>query len=84
MINENIHILPFEISIIITQKHNQPCIELRRTTTNLDIIKAIISCAFHGKTIIVKPVFNDTMRSLNSLIEKGIIYRENNQYYFTI
>lgn len=82
-IQNRVQELPFEISIIVTHKNDLPCIELRRVTTNIDIIKTIISCAFHGQTIIVKPVFKDSMKSLNSLIEKGLIYRENNQYFFT-
>jgi len=84
MIEANSQELPFEISIIVSHKNNKPYLELRRGVQNLDLIKLIISCAFHGRSIIVKPVFKDSMRGLNSLIEKGIIYRENDQYFFTI
>jgi len=77
-------IIPIEISCIVTQRNDLPCIELRKVTTNIDLIKLLISCAFHGKPIMIIPKFQDKMRSLGSLCEKGLIYREQNQYYFTI
>jgi len=77
--------IPFTISVIVTQQRNQPCVELRRVTTDTEIIKSIISCAFHDRPIIVLPTFYNKMQSINSLLEKGIIYKdkENKQLYFT-
>jgi hypothetical protein len=71
------------VSIIVTEKNSKPCLELRRATTDAEIIKQIIRCAFHSKPIIIMPSFNDRMRGISSLVDKGILYRENNQLYFT-
>ena len=73
-----------EIGVIVSQRYNTPCIELRKTTSNADIIKLIISAAWHGKEIIFKPVFHDKIRSMSSLIDKGIIYYDEleERYFF--
>lgn len=78
--------LPFRISLIVTQKNNKPAVELRRLTTNLDVIKVLVTCAFHRRPVILIPEFTDNIQSINSLIEKGILYknREDEKYYFTI
>lgn len=84
-LDENVTIIPFEVSLIVTHKNGLPAVELRRITTEPEIVKQIISAAFHGQTIILKPVFKDTLRSVSALAEKGIIYKDLNdgQYYFT-
>lgn len=79
-------VLPLEIPIIITIKNDSPSIELRKSTTEINLLKQIISCAFHQRPMIFLPVFSNKLKSLNSLIDKGIIYRnpEDNQFYFNI
>ena len=72
------------IPIIVTEKNNLPCIELRKAITDSELIKKIINCAFHERPIILMPSFNDKIKSIGSLIEKGILYRKDNQFYFTI
>lgn len=74
--NETDLVAPFEINLIITEHKDQPCLELRRRTIDLNIIQAIVSCAFRGQTIIVSPKFTDYSKSLGSLIEKGLIYKD--------
>lgn len=76
--------LPFEISVVITHRNGNPCVELRASTTNIEVLKQIISCAFHQRPIIVQPKFRDTFRAVASMAEKGIIYKEGDQYYFNI
>ena len=78
--------VPLSVYIVIMEKGNMPCIEIRKRTTNIDIIKTIISCAFHGRPIILMPTFSDKMRALSSLIQKGIIYKDkkSGEYCFTI
>lgn len=78
--------IPLDIKIIITFRNQQPCIELRRCTTDIDIIKSIISCAFHNRPIIVQPTFTNELKSLSSLVDKGILYynEENKTYHFTL
>lgn len=84
MIEEQDQIIPFELNLIVTDKNNKPCIELRKVTTNPDIIKLLVSCAYHGQPVTVLPVFKDSMKSLSSLMEKGIIHKaEDGQFYYT-
>ncbi len=72
------------ISIIVTEKNNLPCIELRKIITDSQLIKNIINCAFHERPIIILPAFNDKIKSIGSLVDKGILYRKDDQFYFTI
>lgn len=76
----------FEIPLIVTHKNNNPYIMLRTGTGNLDIMKIIISSAFHQRPLIIQPVFRDRMRSISSLVDKGIIYydKEKDNYFFNI
>lgn len=77
--------LPFEISVIVTQKNGLPAIELRKLTTHPDVVKQIVSATLRGQTIILKPRFRDDFRGISSLVEKGILYKNpsDGQYYFT-
>lgn len=79
----NIQPEALEISVIINTKHNKPYVELRTGTTNEEIIKAIVSAAFHKRPIIVQPTFTNQLRSVRSMIDKGILYRKEDQYFFT-
>lgn len=75
---------PFEISVIVTTKNDRPCIELRRSVQDPEIIKTLVSCAFHNVPVIVVPRFTNTMQSLNTLVNKGVIYREGENYFYTL
>lgn len=79
-------ILPFMCSVIVTHKNGLPAIELRRVTTNIEVIKPIVFCAMHNRDIIVRPSFTNQVKSLASLIDKGLVYydKESNEYKFTI
>ena len=86
-INNNSNVgktIPIKVSVITTIRDGNPAIELRRGTTNRQIMNAIISAAFHNQPIIIQPEFTDRLQSLNSLVKKGIIYKEpkDNKYYF--
>ncbi len=72
------------ISINITEKNNLPCIVLRKEFNNPELIKKVISCAFHERPITLLPKFPDKIKSIGSLVEKGILYRKDKQFYFTI
>lgn len=74
----------FEVSIVVTEKHGRPAVEMRSLTTNLELIKLIISAAYHSRPLIIMPKFTNTIQSLNTCIQKGILYREGNNYFFTI
>jgi len=78
--------LPLSLKIIITRKRDSPCIEIRKSISNVEDIKKIIRATMRGEPLTIFPVFPDRIRSINSLIEKGIIYydQEDGQYYFTL
>ena len=71
-----------DISVIITDKHNTPAIELRRTVSDKEIIKRIITCAYHNKPIILMPKFTNTTLSLSSAVEKGILHYDGRDFFF--
>ena len=66
---------PFKVPLQVTIKQDKPYVELRAGTSNIEVIKAIISEAFHKRPIIVQPCFTDELKSMASMIEKGIVYR---------
>lgn len=72
-----------EVYLIISQKNNKPCIELRRSTTDYSLIKTILSCAFHEIPLIIMPTFSNKLKAVSNLVDKGILYKKNNNYYFT-
>jgi len=74
----------FQVNLIVSHKNNKPCLEIRRVTADTHLIKEILLSAFHNKPIIIQPVFTNRIKSMTTLIDKGIIYLENNEYFFTI
>lgn len=77
--------VPFRINIIVTDRKGYPAIELRRTTSDPELIKNIVSCAYHQRPIIVMPSFSDYLKGMASLKRKGIIHQvENGKFYFNI
>ena len=72
-----------EISILIQEKHGKPVIEFRGMTANQDLIKLVLSAAYHNKPLIIMPKFTSVIQSLNSCVEKGILYIEDGEYRFT-
>lgn len=75
---------PLDISVIISVKNNRPCVELRRAVQTPELIKTLISCAVHNVPVVVMPKFTNRMQSLNTLVEKGVIYRDGDSYFYTI
>ena len=71
------------VPVIISCKNGLPCIILRKETTNLELIKKLVNCAWHERNIIIKPVFSQKLQSLNSMVDKGILYVEDGKYFFT-
>lgn len=67
------------VKLILCHENGKHRLEIRKKISDLDIIKNIISCAFNEQPIIVMPVFTDKIRSINTLIEKGIIVRKVNR-----
>jgi len=80
----NLVTAPLPIFIVVSHNNGLPQIGLRKRTTDVNLIKTIISCAFYGQPIILQPTFSDKVRALATLTEKGIIYREEDKYFFNI
>lgn len=76
--------LPLELSIVVTIKNDMPCLELRRTINTPELIKSVIQAAFHDRPIITQPTFRNKYSGIASLIEKGILYKEGEELFFTI
>ena len=51
-------------------------VELRKQFTNNEIIKILVWCALNNIPIRIQPKFHDTLKSISSLLEKGILYRD--------
>jgi hypothetical protein len=73
-----------ELPIIVTSKNDLPALEVRRATSDLILIKMLVTCAIYDKPLIVLPTFKNKILSVNALIEKGILFRnkEDNKLYF--
>lgn len=74
--------IPISVNIVVSERRGIPCIELRRVVQNSDVIKQIVSCAFYEKPIIMLPVFKNKFGSLSSLVEKGILIKKEENYFF--
>lgn len=74
----------FELSIIVSQKNDKPFIELRAGTGDTETIKIILLSAFNNQPLIMQPVYKNKIKSISSLVEKGLIYIDNGQLYFNL
>jgi len=73
------------VNVQITNLKGKPCLEMRKKFTNPDVIKNIVSSAWHDQSIVIMPIFNDKVNALGSLIKTGILYKDKNgQYKFTV
>lgn len=68
---------PLRLSVWITQRNGTPLLILNRETSNIDIIRGVIEAALYNQTIVVLPQFTDRIKSINSMLEKGILYYDN-------
>ena len=75
--------IPIVIYVQASRKNDLPSLDIRRTTTNPDLIKFIIRCALTNQPIVIKPEFSNDMISLAKLVEIGILYKKNERYFFT-
>lgn len=81
----NVTLIPISLNIVVTTNNGAPCIDLRKSITDTEIIRAVLSAAYHDKYILVAPKFKDKLQAVNGLMEKGIIYKDKDkdQYFFT-
>lgn len=73
-----------DISLRTTTNNDNPALELRKILTDPDLIKMTIASAFLERPLIIYPKFRNKIIALNILIEKGIIFRENDNYFFVL
>jgi hypothetical protein len=72
------------VSVLIIEKGGKPAVELRACTTDTEIIKQIVRCAWHNNPATIMPRFTNFPQSLSSLVEKGILYvAPDGEYRFT-
>lgn len=75
--------LPIPIYITVTSENNKPMLILKKKLFEPDLFKVVISCAHHHQPVSLLPMFKNPIRSLSSLLDKGILYKKGNNYYFT-
>ena len=76
-------IIPLKINVRVINYNGIPAIELRSSFSEHDIIKKLVQASFHKIPVIIQPVASSDVRFINSLIEKGILYRGNDdRLYF--
>lgn len=85
---QNSDVLPLpvlDIPLSVIDKNGNPAVELRKFISDPNLLKILISSAFHNQPIIIQPKFNNTLTSINNLLEKGILSRDNEtgQYFYT-
>lgn len=85
MMTADTETLPIQVPVTVTHLNDKPCIMLRRWLTEKDLIKEIVQKAYNNEPVVIVPHFTNRINSLNMLVEKGIIYRnqEDGQWYFT-
>jgi hypothetical protein len=85
MVKEGIALkVPIDVSLAIFENMGNPTIQIRKTVSDWDLMKHIISAAFEGNAIMIRPVFNDRLKAINALIDKGIMYRDGDTLFFTV
>jgi hypothetical protein len=84
--HQNKIIIPPSVSMTVMEKHGRPCIEVRTLFSDPEIIRGLITAAYNERPVMIQPKFSDKMRSLSTLIDKGIIYRDNGDgnFYFLL
>lgn len=75
---------PLFFNLIITEKNGKPALEIRKVTTEPELIKIILENAFNDKPVIAYPVFTNRLKAISVLVDKGIIYKETDKFYYNI
>lgn len=76
--------VPLTVKLRTVTKHGRPAIEIRRLVIEEDVIREIVRAAFYEEPIVIMPSFTDKIKSIGTLIEKGVLYVENEKFYFNI
>lgn len=80
-------IIPLNLCVTYTKcgQGYVPTLVIRKDIRDPELIKTILSAAFHDKTVTAMPNFSDKLKALGTLQAKGIIYYDDNEkkYLFT-
>lgn len=79
-------VAPIIVPIHILIKNDRPVIELRKCLAIPEVVKSIISSAYHNRGIVIQPKFSDPLKAISMLQEKGVLYynKEHKRYEFLI
>lgn len=80
-VNDTELIIP-SVNLRIINKDGKPALEMRKIVTDLELIKHIITSAYHDRTMVMHPNFTNKALAINRLIEVGLIHKEGNEYFF--
>lgn len=73
---------PLEIRVIVTDRNGLPAFELRKVTQMPHVMEQIARAVTKSHPLIIYPTVQDRMRFMASLVKKGLIYREGNEYHW--
>jgi len=74
------------VPVAICDKNGKPAVEIRKSVTDTDIIRYILTAAYRDQPIIVMPNFRDKLQSLDAMQKKEMIkYNfEDDEYHWLI
>lgn len=70
------------INVHLINHNNMPAVQLRKISSDMEVIKQLTRAALNEQPIILFPKFNDKLKSINAMLEKGILYIEEGEYKF--
>lgn len=70
------------INLSIWEKNSQPAVEIRKIITDPKLLRYVVLSALEETPIVIQPKFTDKLRSINTMIDKGIMFYEKGQYFF--
>lgn len=78
--------LLFEVNVYVQNRAGKAAVELRSLTGDINIIKALVTAAYHDQPLIIMPKFSSKLRSLNQLQQLKILKYdfEDDKYYWTV
>jgi hypothetical protein len=68
--------------MVVAIRNSAPTIELRRILCKPELYKVVILSAFYERPMLIQPTFRNKYKALASLVDKGIIYRKGEQFFF--
>jgi len=73
-----------EVNVQVCSKNFKPAVMFRSLYSDPGLLKLIVLCAMKRQPLIIMPKFNNTVISMNALIEKGILYynKDKQEYEF--